>query len=63
MVYYSSINKDEILYLEAMWMSLEEIMLREIIQALKDDYMSHSFMEVRRYDCVEVETVFSLIGS
>jgi hypothetical protein len=36
--YYSAIKKNEILYFEAIWKELEDIMLREMIQAQKGKY-------------------------
>ena len=39
MEYYSVIKKNEILPFATMWVELEDIMLREISQSEKDNYM------------------------
>ena len=44
MQYYSAIRKDEYLPFALTWMELEEIMLREISQAEKDNYHMVSLM-------------------
>ena len=38
MEYYSAIRKNELSTFDATWKALEEIMLREISQAEKDNY-------------------------
>ena len=48
MEYYAAIKRNEILPFVTTWMELEHIMLSEISQAEKDNYLSYDLPDMRK---------------